>query len=169
MSKFEVSTSGLRQAWLEQLYICWEMSGGPNDFFHAQQIWDVIRSQTNKEISGPVAEGALNSLLHEGLVKAIDAEDSGLVVRITKNGRTEYLSGLVNDLRKMMSAVRNGQINDQSGDYLPLLEQAANEADNGNRKKAISKLEPAGKWFLDAATKIGTNVAVAAIRQGIGI
>ena len=43
------------------------------------------------------------------------------------------------------------------------------EAKNGNREKTLEFLAKAGKWSLEVATKIGGEVAAAAIKTAIGI
>jgi hypothetical protein len=59
----------------------------------------------------------------------------------------------------------------EAGDFVQIgaiaeAEQAAKAGDKGAVVKALSKT---GKWALDAATAIGTSVAAAAIKGGLGL
>ncbi|QIY97403.2 hypothetical protein HEP87_29770 [Streptomyces sp. S1D4-11] len=47
--------------------------------------------------------------------------------------------------------------------------QARMHAENGDEEQAKSHLARAGKWALDTATAIGTQVAAAAIRASMGL
>ena len=42
-------------------------------------------------------------------------------------------------------------------------------AKHGQGSKALEYLSKTGKWVLDVATKIGTTVAAAAIKESLGI
>ncbi|MBV8901566.1 MAG: hypothetical protein JOY92_15810 [Verrucomicrobia bacterium] len=46
---------------------------------------------------------------------------------------------------------------------------AETEATKGNGPKALEYLSSAGKWALDVASKVGTSVAAAAIKEAMGI
>ena len=47
--------------------------------------------------------------------------------------------------------------------------KAAETAKQGNGPKAMEYLKAAGKWALDTATKIGTDVASDALTKAIGV
>jgi cell division protein FtsZ len=79
------------------------------------------------------------------------------------HGKNIDLKLLAKDLKKLR---------DRSGGSIEIddaLRNALQAADEGNGVKAVKYLSKVGQWTLDSATKIGTDVAAAAIKAIYGI
>lgn len=72
-------------------------------------------------------------------------------------------------LSKELSTLRKaleGQSRTEEADQISVAEK---EIEDGNGPKALRSLKKAGKWALETATKIGTEVAAAAIKKSLGV
>ena len=78
-------------------------------------------------------------------------------------GENIDLPQLAQELRKVQRKLQG------SGEKSDALVLATEAAEAGNGAKALTYLGRAGRWALDTATKIGTEVATAAIKASHGL
>lgn len=101
------------------------------------------------------------------------AKDNAKITNFTQN----YVEGLDKDdlktlseelsiLRKELKLAANGK--DEYDGPIGAVANAEDAAKKGDKKGVLNFLKSAGKWALDTATKIGTDVAVKAIKDAIG-
>lgn len=81
---------------------------------------------------------------------------------LASSGDVQRLSAELDTLRKALE----GQSKPEQADQVSMAEQ---EIARGNGAKALQYLKKAGSWALETATKIGTDVAAAAIKQSLGV
>ncbi len=79
------------------------------------------------------------------------------------------LPTLVAELGQLREAMRAEAQSPEHDVALGAVASAQSAAENGDGPGALSHLKSAGKWALDVATKIGVNVATAAIKSATGI
>lgn len=71
-------------------------------------------------------------------------------------------------LEQLVAHIEKGESPSDGSSMISKLREAKQAASEGNEAGALEKLKGVGKWVLDAATKIGTGVAVAAIKHSNG-
>ncbi|HET9533305.1 MAG TPA: hypothetical protein VFQ92_23325 [Blastocatellia bacterium] len=76
---------------------------------------------------------------------------------------------LADDLAKLREALLKEAKEPEEYSQIGAVASAEVEAKNGQGSKALEYLSKTGKWVLDVATKIGTTVAAAAIKESLGI
>ncbi len=99
------------------------------------------------------------------LGKGASADDLSYVNiwnELVSSGDVQRLSAELDTLRKALE----GQLKPDQAQQISIAEQ---EIASGNGAKALQYLKKAGAWALETATKIGTDVAAAAIKQSFGV
>ncbi len=76
------------------------------------------------------------------------------------------LAGELEKLRTEMRGRAQDAEHDVATGQIAEAEQCAKE---GNQKGVVSHLKKAGAWALDIATKVGVDVAAAAIKASLGL
>jgi len=79
------------------------------------------------------------------------------------------LSQLVEELSRLREALLEEAKNPEQYTEIGAVASAEIEAKNGQGSKVLEYLSKTGKWVLDVATKIGTTLAAAAIKESLGI
>ncbi len=78
------------------------------------------------------------------------------------------LTPLAKELSTLRLAMREGATEPEQDIAVSEIARAEQAAKSGNGAKALGHLRSAGKWALDVATKIGTSLAVEAIKKSMG-
>lgn len=84
-------------------------------------------------------------------------------------GSTVNLDQLADDLARLRNALRSEANTAEHDHAIGQVANAEIAARSGDGPTALQHLAKAGKWVLDVATKIGTEVAVAAMKSGVGL
>jgi hypothetical protein len=79
------------------------------------------------------------------------------------------LVSLAGELDQLRLALKQESSTPEHDAALGAVAAAQSAAQNGDGPATLSYLSKAGKWALDVGTKIGTGVAVAAIKSGMGL
>jgi len=79
------------------------------------------------------------------------------------------LNSLASELETLRKAMRLEATYTQHDVAIGEVAAAQTAASLGNGPKTIEHLRNAGKWTLDIASKIGTGVATAALKSGLGL
>jgi hypothetical protein len=79
------------------------------------------------------------------------------------------LESLMQELRQLREVMKGEASNAEQFQALAHVAEAEEEAKKGNKEKALKALQLGGKWALDVATKIGTSLAGAYLKQTLGL
>jgi hypothetical protein len=79
------------------------------------------------------------------------------------------LTDLAQQLSLLRTQLRSHATTAEQDAAVGAVASAEMAARNGDGPKAFQHLRDAGKWTLDIAIKLGTEVAAAAIRQSLGL
>lgn len=82
---------------------------------------------------------------------------------------SQHLSLLASELETLRIELKKVAQTPEEDLAVAAIGQARIEAENGNEEKSKSHLARAGKWALDTATSIGTQVAAQAIKTSMGL
>lgn len=75
------------------------------------------------------------------------------------------LTQLANDLSRLRQEMKKEAIEPEQDIAVSEIAKAEQAAKSGDGPKALQHLKSAGKWAFDVATKIGTSLAVEAIKK----
>ena len=84
-------------------------------------------------------------------------------------GSSLPLPTMAQELSKLREVLLQTAAEPEQYSAIGAIASAETEARKGNGAKMLEYLSTAGKWTLDTATKIGTTVAAAAIKESLGI
>ena len=121
------------------------------------EMADLIEKSENKYI---IRAGIERESIKESAEQLLDSACQELWIGIEKK---IDLSQLAKDLKKIKAKFRG------SNEISSTLEYAIKEAEDGNGAKTLKYLGKVGQWVLSTATKIGTDVAVNAIKHTSGL
>jgi hypothetical protein len=77
------------------------------------------------------------------------------------------LSKLAEELSRLRQEMRKDAIEPEHDIAISEIAKAEQAAKAGNGSKAVAHLKTAGKWALDVATKVGTSLAMEAIKKSV--
>jgi hypothetical protein len=75
------------------------------------------------------------------------------------------LGSLMQELRQLREVMKGEASNAEQFQALAHIAEAEEEAEKGNKEKAFKALQSGGKWALDVATKVGTSLVSAYLKQ----
>lgn len=78
------------------------------------------------------------------------------------------LSQLANELSRVRQEMKKEAVEPEQDIAVSEIAKAEQSAKSGDGSKTLEHLKSAGKWALDTATKIGTSLAVEAIKKSMG-
>lgn len=78
------------------------------------------------------------------------------------------LSQLANELSRLRHEMKKESVEPEHDIAVSEIAQAEQSAKSGDGSRTLEHLKSAGKWALDIATKIGSNLAVEAIKKSMG-
>lgn len=84
-------------------------------------------------------------------------------------GTTIDLAQLAQQLSTLRDALQKESSKPEHSAAIHAVAAAEKEAKNGDGAKVLNHLSKVGKWVLEAATKLGTDVAAAAIEKSLGL
>jgi len=87
----------------------------------------------------------------------------------SKLGQSVDLVSLADQLSQLRAAMRKEAVDPEHDNSVAAIGGAEKSARAGDTTNVVKYLGLAGKWALDAATKLGTDVAVEAIKQSMGL
>ena len=79
------------------------------------------------------------------------------------------MNQLAKELEQIRASMQSERASPERSLAISQIEEAAKAAKEGKGPKALAALSRAGKWALETGTKVGTEVAVAALKSALGV
>lgn len=86
-----------------------------------------------------------------------------------QSGNELNLNQLAKELEQIRACMQSERASPERSLAISQVEEAAKAAKEGKGPKALAALSRAGKWALEIGTKVGTEVAVAALKSALGV
>ena len=97
------------------------------------------------------------------------AIDPKFVTIWQQNGDQLNLNQLAKELVQIRASMQSEPASPERSLAISQVEEAERAAKEGRGPKALAALSSAGRWALETGTKIGTEVAVAALKSALGV
>jgi hypothetical protein len=151
----------------------------------AEAYGDTLKSETAQP--GQYSEGTRSVYVHNVNITQINMGDSYSAGQVGAQGPGAHahdinfnqvwnnISGstnlalLADELGRLRQYLKENAKEANEDIVVGNVAQAEQEAKKGNGGKVLEFLSKAGKWALDAATKIGTSVATEALKKAMGL